>query len=81
MHRFDEDVKDLEQYVEDLFERMEKALEPLSEEEFKVYNILADTLTPNPRNKDLAIYPEDFFRQPVDALNAHFGSSRRFIMC
>ena len=77
MHRFDEDVKDLEQYVEDLFERMEKALEPLSEEEFRVYNILADTLTPNPGNKDLAIYPEDFFRQPVDALNAHFGSSRR----
>ena len=76
MHRFDADVEDLEAYEEELFGKMEKAVEPLTEEELEVYGILADTLTPNPRNDDLAIYPEDFFRQSVDALNAHFGSSQ-----
>ena len=73
MHRFDANVDDLEGFVSELEEKMSELVEGLSDAEFEVYNIIADTITPNPRNKKLVSYPEDFFKQSVDALNKHFG--------
>ena len=71
MHRFDEDdtLSGLLGKLDELYEKMDKAIDKLTDEEGKVYDEISETIDGDKK----VDYEEGFFEQSASALSKHFG--------
>jgi len=77
MHRFDAN-EDLEKLTEKLDKEWDEALDALGgpdSDEYKVYETIWRTFSPEDPDEPKVDYPEDFFEKSVEELNEHFGGS------